>query len=502
MIRVDNNNHIGGKDMLGMVDIEYIRKKHVIEGWSIRKISRNLNVARQTVRKALQSTEIPKYNLMKEKSCPVMDPYKEIVKEWLENDKEQPKKQRHTARRIYHRLCEEYGFIGSESTVRNYVRALKNEQKEIFVPLTADWGEQAQVDWGRAKVYINGKEREVSLFCLRLKASLVPFVWASPTEKLEAFLEGHKRAFKWLGGIPENLVYDNPKTAVTKILKGPHREEHVVFSSLRAHYLFDSEFCNPAKGNEKGTVENLVRYVRQNTMVPLPDVSSLEELNQILLSWCEKQKQIRIKEWEQEVKELRPLPSVPFKCSKTHMVKPNSLLLFQIDRNHYSVPYEYGYRQLRVEAYVDKIEVYDKVKLVAIHNRSYNQGEKVMELEHYLPVLAIKPRAVKNALVVRKLPEVYQQLRRLLCNHNTEGYKEYAKILLLNKEFKFTDVMQSIEENINLGIVTYAHIRQTIISRSISSKPGERVATSTLPKLEIPVDNPAKYNWLVGGATA
>ena len=214
--------------MLEMVDIEYIRKKHFVEGWSIRKISRNLSVARQTVRKALQSSEIPKYNLTKEKPCPVMDPFKEIVKEWLERDKEQPKKQRHTARRIFHRLCEEYDFTGSESTVRNYVRTLKNEQKEVFVPLTADWGEQAQVDWGRAKVYINGKEREVSLFCLRLKASLVPFVWASPTEKLEAFLEGHKRAFEWLGGVPENLVYDNPKTAVTKILKGPHREEHVI----------------------------------------------------------------------------------------------------------------------------------------------------------------------------------------------------------------------------------------------------------------------------------
>ncbi len=488
--------------MLEMVDIEYIRKKHFIEGWPIRKISRNLSVARQTVRKALQSSEIPKYNLTKEKPCPVMDPYKEIVKEWLEKDKEQPKKQRHTARRIFHRLCEEYGFTGSESTARNYVRTIKNEQKEVFVPLTADWGEQAQVDWGRAKVYIKGKEREVSLFCLRLKASLVPFVWASPTEKLEAFLEGHKRAFEWLGGVPENLVYDNPKTAVTKILKGPYREEHVIFSSLRAHYLFDSEFCNPSKGNEKGTVENLVKYVRQNTMVPLPDVSSIEELNQILLSWCEKQKQMRIKEWKQEVKELRPLPNAPFKCSKTHIVKPNSLLLFQVDRNYYSVPYEYAYRQLRVEAYTNRIEVYDRAKLIAIHNRSYNQGEKIMELEHYLPILAIKPRAAKNALVVRKLPEIYQQLRRLLCKHNTEGYKEYAKILLLNKEFDFKDVMQAIEDNINLGLVTYPHIRQTLISQSISSKPAEKVAASTLPKLEIPIDNPAKYNWLVGGATA
>ena len=184
------------------------------------------------------------------------------------------------------------------------------------------------------------------------------------------------------------------------------------------------------------------------------------------------------------------------------MVKSNSLLLFQIDRNHYSVPYEYGFKQLRVEAYVDKLEIYDKAKLVAIHNRSYNRGEKVMELEHYLPVLAIKPRASKNALVVRKLPEVYQQLRRLLCKHNTEGYKEYAKILLLNKEFDFKDVMSAIENNINLGTATYVNIRQMLITQSISSKPEEKVAPSTLPRLEIPVDNPAKYNRLVGGAIA
>lgn len=163
--------------MLRMVDIEYIRKKHFIEGWSIRKISKNLCIARQTVRKALQSSEIPRYNLSKVKSCPVLDPYKDIVNEWLKQDITAPKKQRHTARRIYQRLCEEYQFKGSESTVRRFVRMLKQKATEVFIPLAAGWGEQAQVDWGRAKVYINGQLTEVSLFCLRLKASLVPFVW-------------------------------------------------------------------------------------------------------------------------------------------------------------------------------------------------------------------------------------------------------------------------------------------------------------------------------------
>jgi transposase len=342
-----------------MVDKEYIRKKRLIEGWSIRKISRNLGIARQTVRKALENSNIPQYNLTKEKPSPVLDPYKDIILNWLEEDKSAPRKQVHTARRIYHRLVDEYGFTGGESTVRRYVGLLKQSRVEMFIPLAANWGEQAQVDWGRAKAYIAGKLTEVSLFCLRMKSSLVPFVWAFPTEKLEAFLEGHKLAFEWLNGVPETLIYDNPKTAVTRILKGPFREEHKVFSSLKAHYLFDSDFCNPASGNEKGTVENLVKYVRRNALVPVPRVKSINELNQILIAWCEKQRRLRHKDWEQEQSGLRELPSVPFKCATTKMISSSRLLLFQFDRNYYSVPVNYGNRNLRIEAFVDRIEVYD-----------------------------------------------------------------------------------------------------------------------------------------------
>lgn len=488
--------------MLRMVDIEYIRKKHFIEEWSIRKISRNLNVARQTVRKALQSSEIPTYNLSKEKSSPVLDPYKDIIQEWLEQDKTAPRKQRHTARRIFHRLVDEHGFNGSESTVRRYVQTLKQKASEVFVPLAADWGEQAQVDWGRAKAYVNSKLTEVSLFCCRMKNSLVPFVWASPTEKLEGFLEGHKQAFAWLGGVPATLIYDNPKTAVTKILKGPYREEHAVFSSLRAHYLFDSEFCNPARGNEKGTVENLVKFVRQNAMVPVPKVDSLEELNQRLLAWCEQQRQLRIEDWEQERQALRPLPTVPFKCSKTHMVSVNNLLLFQLDRNYYSVPAKYGHRQLRVEAFVDRIEVYDSAKLLATHARCYNRGEKVMKLKHYLPVLAAKPRAVKNALVVRQLPEIYQKLRVYLCIKNPEGYRDFAKVLLLNQEFKPEAVFQAVQAGLKSGAPSFSSIRLHLINNAHKAVESITKPTSAMVALDIPVDSPSKFDRLLGGATA
>ncbi len=481
--------------MLKMVDIEYIRKKHFIEGWSIRKISRNLCVSRQSVRKALQSTEIPKYNLKKAKSSPIMDPYKDIIKEWLEQDKTAPKKQHYTARKIYDELVANFDFPGAESTVRRYVRELKNETCEVFVPLTADWGEQAQADWGRTKAYIQGKETEVSLFCLRLKASLIPFVWASPTEKLEAFLEGHKRAFDWLGGIPQNIVYDNPKTAVTKILKGPNRVEHQYFSSLRAHYLFDSEFCNPGKGNEKGTVENLVKFVRKNAIVPVPRFDSIDDMNKKLIAWCEKQRSLRIKEWEQEKKELRPLPA-PFKCAITKMVKSSNLLLFQYDRNYYSVPHSYAKKSLRVEAFTHSIEVYDGSKQIAVHDRCYSRGEKIMELEHYLPVLERKPRAVKNALVVRKLPEVYQKLRRFLCQKAQEGYREFAKILLLNRDFDFEDVLSAVEESISSGNPGLETIRQSLVFKACRTKVTKPAEISASP-MEIPVDDPSKFNSLM-----
>jgi len=487
--------------MLGMVDKEYIRKKHFIEGWSIRKIGRNLDISRQTIRKALQDSNIPQYNLTKKRPSPVLEPFKKTIREWLTQDESAPPKQRHTARRIYSRLRDEYGFTGGESTVRVFVQKEKNHHLEMFMPLSAYWGEQAKVDWGRAKVYLQGKLTEVSLFCLRMKASLVPFVWAAPTEKLEAFLEGHRRAFEWLGGVPERLVYDNPKTAVTKILKGPYRQEHTVFSSLRAHYLFDSDFCNPASGNEKGTVENLVKYVRRNNLVPVPHLNSIEELNVRLLNWCDNERNARIKDWIQERQGLRALPSVPFQCSRTTMVSTNRLLLFQFDRNYYSVPVIYGNRNLRVEAFVDRLEVYDASRLVTVHERSYSHGgEKIMKLEHYLPILKTKPRASKNALVVRKLPDVYQKLRHRLCSKNPEGYREFAKILLLNLEYNFEDVLKAVEESLKQHSPTQESIRQLLHLQLSSPKVSVKNSSeSSIANLEVPVDTPSKFDHLIGG---
>lgn len=178
-----------------MVDKEYIRKLHYIEGWSIRKISRQLPVSRPTIRKMLLDEEIPKYNLTVPRPSPVMDKYRPILEQWLREDELAPPKQRHTATRMFKRLQEEYGFTGGCSTVRRTVSQLKQSMPEVFIPLTAAPGEQIQVDFGHAQVILAGNETKVCLFCMRLKYSQVPYVTAFPTERLEAFLEGHVKGF-------------------------------------------------------------------------------------------------------------------------------------------------------------------------------------------------------------------------------------------------------------------------------------------------------------------
>jgi len=454
-----------------MVDVEYIRKLHYMEGWSIRRISDRLGYARQTVRKALASAEMPRYRLRQPRPSPVMDPYEEVILGWLEADKDAPPKQRHTARRIYARLVEEYGFAGAESTVRRYVNRLRQREPEAFIPLTAVWGEQAQVDWGRAKVMMAGKETEVCLFCLRMKRSKVPFVRAFPTERLEAFLEGHRAAFEWLGGVPRDVLYDNAKTAVVKILAGPERKEQQLFSSMRAHYLFNSHFCRPGEAHEKGAVENLVGYVRRNTLVPLPAFDDLSSLNEHLLNWCERERERHKDDWQKERAALQPLAFRPFRCSISHMAKVNKLALVTHDRVRYSVPTQYVGRVLRLEVSADQVEAWSGHECVAHHRRSYRRGDTVLQLTHYLNALERKPRAVLNATVVRELPDIYATVRQILCAGSKDGYREFCNLLLLHREFTAEQIEAALKKGLELGSVRLVTIRQLLLNATAPSPP-------------------------------
>src|SRR5690606_19650326 len=179
--------------------------------------------------------------------------------------------------------------------------------------------------------------------------SSVPFVWAAPHERLEAFLEGHTRALTWLEGVPAKIVYDNLSSAVHRMLQGHQREENERFVVMRSHYLFDSVFCNPRSGHEKGSVENLVGYVRRNALTPMPEVESWDELNQRLLMWCEGERDRLGDRWQVEKAGLRPLPAGTYKPCVHETLQVNKMSLVTFQRNRYSVPVEWVGSVVRVE---------------------------------------------------------------------------------------------------------------------------------------------------------
>src|SRR5208283_1250352 len=260
-------------------------------------------------------------------------------------DKKHPKKQRHTAKRIFERLRSEHAYTGGYTIVKDYVRQYTLRHQEMFVPLTHAPG-QAQADFGEALVVVGGVEQKAHYFAMDLPHSDDCFVMAFPAETTEAFLEGHVQAFAYFGGVPSCILYDNTRLAVAKILGDGRRQKTRAFSELQSHYLFAEKFGRPGKGNDKGKVEGLVGYARRNFMVPRPRFATWEEFNAHLLIQCQNrrerklrgQKQTISERFEKDREKLLPLPAAPYEACDKHSTRVTSMSLVRYRTNDYSVP--------------------------------------------------------------------------------------------------------------------------------------------------------------------
>lgn len=487
--------------MLRMVDVEFI-KLRARDGWSIRELHRRTGWSRQAIRKALAAPAAPpRYELSAPRPSPVMGPYLELVHQWLADDEDAPPKQRHTARRIYDRLVDEHGFAGAEITVRQAVARLRGARPrhEAYVPLEAPFGKIAQADFGTAVVTIAGVRTEVALFCLRAKASKVPFVVAYPTERLEAFLAGHVEAFAFYGGVFAELWYDNPKTAVVRILAGPARDEHVRLSALRAHYLFASSFCTPGRGNEKGAVENLVGYVRRNALVPhTRSYASWTHLNEHLRAWCERERVRHNASWQLERVALGELPAHAFSPSVSRPVVANKVAMVSVDRVRYSVPVAHASSTLRAESFTDRVELYRGAELVASHARSYARGGVVLELSHYLDAFVRKPRAALSCAALASADPVFLRARDLALSR-PDAHHSFAEILLLGRELGLERLAAALREALTAGTLpSAAHVRQ--LALNAAHVPPPPVAVPGTLALSLPAADLACYDELLACA--
>jgi transposase len=448
--------------MIQVKERERIRRAYYVEGKSMRQIERELHHGYWTIRKALDGAASLPYRLREPRAAPVLGPYRARIEQLLAENANLPRKQRYTSHRIYKVICED-GYRGSESGVRRYVGQWRRQTKrpEIFIPLEFDPGMDAQVDWGEAWVEMAGEKRQVELFVMRLCYSRKLFAMAFPTQRQESFFTAHVKAFHYLGGVPHRLVYDNLKTAVRRVLEGRNRQQQEAFIGLRSHYLFESRFCTPGKGHEKGGVENGVGYVRRNFLVPMPKVADFFELNRHLQSACDDEDQRQVDRqpacigaaWQAEKPHLRPLPAVDYPCciSREVILNPYGQVVF--DTNRYSVPVELARKDLVLKAYPFHIEILADNQHIATHRRCYERKQDILDPLHYLPLLAQRPGAFEHAKPLRQWqeswPPAYETLRAALREQHaseSRATREFVQVLQLHQTHPTEQVNQAIEQ--------------------------------------------------------
>jgi transposase len=455
---------------------EQIRKAHEREELSIRALAERFHVHRRDVRAALSSA-VPPPRRPVVRAAPVLDPWKATIDGWLEADRTAPRKQRHTARRVWQRLVEEHDVSVGESTVRRYVAEVRRRQAvpliEVMVPQHHRLGEEAEVDFGSIHVYLAGVLTELPLFLMRLSASGKGFVRAYLNECQAVFLDGHVRGFEHLGGVPDRIRYDNLKAAVTKVLKGRTRVEAERFVALRSHYGFDSFFCQPGvKGaHEKGGVESEVGRFRRRHLVPVPHVATMAELNDLLTLAMGRDDRRHIAHRHADVGEhfaleaplLRPMPAEPFDTTvvSSHRVDRKSRV--SVRGCLYSVPARLVGRRVDAVVGAETVDVADGPTVVASHARA-RKGDEVLVLDHYLEVLKLKPGALPAATPLARaraagsFTEVHERFwahaRRRLGD--ADGTKAIIEVLLAHRLLPADAIVEGMRAALALNIVDAA----------------------------------------------
>jgi len=368
-------------------------------------------VHRRTVRQALASAVPPPRKAYPRRPRPAIDPYAQVIDGWLLADRDAPRKQRHTARRIWQRLVAEHGAALAEVTVSRYVARRRAElgldRVEVAVPQAHPPGAEAEVDFAEFHAAVAGVLLKLWMFVMRLSCSGRAFHVAFATQAQEAFLEGHVLALEYFGAVPGRIRYDNLGPAVVRVLKGRDRTEAERFIALRSHYGFDSFFCVPGKdgAHEKGGVEGEIGRFRRRHLVPVPAVASLAALNQLIAAGglvddgrVITGRPVTVSAaFAAEQPAMLPLPAEPFDPARLLTARVDARARVCVRQNYYSVPARYAGRRLNVRLSATAVEVLDGPAVVAAHERAAGKYAQILVLDHYLEVLRYKPGALPGA---------------------------------------------------------------------------------------------------------
>jgi transposase len=424
----------------------------------------------RTLRKILHHSQPPGYRQKQPRPKLKIGPFLGRIEQILKEDQSLPRKQRHTAKRIWERLGQA-GYTGGYTTVKEAVRLIEQTRQEVFMPLVHRPGE-AQVDFGYALVKVAGTLRKVAFFVMALPYSDAFLVMAFERECTETFWEGHVQAFGFFKGVPRRISYDNTRVAVSQIVGGGKgRKLTQGFLQLQSHYLFEERFCRVRRANEKGVVEGTVKFTRLNFFVPVPQVRDLEELNRSLRQRCLEDQSRRLRGKAGTKAELLkedqaaflPLPVGEFEACRKVSTAVNSLSLVRFDKNDYSVPVRWAHHPIVVKGFCREVILYAQAEEVARHGRIWEEGQVCFEPRHYLALLERKPGALDHARPLQGwvLPECFELLRRRLeAQDQGEGTREYIRVLRLLEKHSVRSLRQAVSKALNVGALSRDAIAQ------------------------------------------
>lgn len=505
--------------MITVDQIERIRRAYYLDKKSMRQIAKEEGHSRDTVRRALETAAPRQYTLSQGRPAPKLDQHKARIQELVAENERLPRKQRYTWQKIYQIIAKE-GYQGSGSNLRHYLAQIgwKKKKPAVFVPLEFDPGSDAQVDWAEAEVIMAGNQITVQLFLMWLCYSRRLFVMAFPNQKQEAFFLGHVQAFEFFEGIPQRLTYDNLKTAVYRVLSGKNREEQASFIQFRSHYLFESHYCTPGMGHQKGGVEHNVGYARRNFLVPLPEVDSFEQLNEQLRVKCLENDQRQVTgqslsigaAFEQEKAYLRPRPAQSYPCCTTVAVRLNPYSQVVLETNRYSVPTDQTQAELIAKLYPFRVEIFGPKApaLLASHPRCYGRHQDIVDPLHYLPLLQQRPGAFNHAKPIRQWrsqwPPIYEELLAALQAQWPEGrgVREFVTILQLHQSHAADLIERAVHQALRYGC---GHADGVKLCLHQLTEPDPQLPSLTLedqPELQPLGQQPIDlnlYNQLLGG---
>jgi transposase len=437
-----------------------VRRKVLVAGASRRSICQEYHLSPKTLKKMLAHSEPPGYRPTVRRPKPKLDRLLPVIDEILEADKTAPPKQRHTGRRIFERLRDEYDYTGGITVVQEAVARARLHQKEVFVPLAHPPG-RAQFDFGEATVRIAGVECKAALAVMTMPYCDGYFVSAYPRECTETFHAGHVAGYEFFGGVPTRTDYDNTSIAVSKV-SGRERVLTTEFLRLQSHFLFEAHFCRVGRGNEKGHVETHVGYSRRNLLVPVPDCASWQALNEYLAACCyaDLDRSVRGKpegklaRLAEDRAAMLAMPAEAFEIRRVEQVTANSLSLVRFDRNDYSVPTAIAHHDVTCVGGIEEVRILAGVDVVATHRRSWDKEGVIFDFRHYLALLERKPGALDFARPLEgvELPGCLLTLRRRLeADLGHGGTREFIKVLRLLERSTMHELVGAVDQALSIG---------------------------------------------------